>query len=183
MYSVSAVMRQTLAQSYRSCNSPTHIASSSAALSNAAVDTIDDIRHRNLLLLVENAGGQRQLADKIGKQPAQISQWVNKSINSRTGKPRKMLGETAREIEEKLELERGWMDRRNSSIPAYDAAKLRVEDERVPYNALALPLRPDQIAILQLWEALDSNGKRTVQEVGNAFAKQDLAPCKGSPDN
>lgn len=42
--------------------------------------------------------------------PSQLSQWVNASPNSATGRPRSVSDDSARLIEEKLNLPRGWMD-------------------------------------------------------------------------
>lgn len=70
----------------------------------------EDTRRENLLRLIESHGGQRALADSIDKSPAQISQWVNRAPNSRTGTPRTISGASAREIESRLSLPTGWMD-------------------------------------------------------------------------
>jgi SOS-response transcriptional repressor LexA len=74
------------------------------------MQTIDDIRHARLLVLIKEHQSQAALARVISKSPAQISQWVNKSPNSASGKPRVMEGETAREIERLCEKPVGWMD-------------------------------------------------------------------------
>lgn len=56
--------------------------------------TVEDIRHANLLALIAEAGSQRALADRISDHegrplaPAQISQWVKRAPDSKTGKPR-----------------------------------------------------------------------------------------------
>lgn len=72
---------------------------------------IEEVRRDNLLLLIAQHGGQRPLADAaLIKNPAQISQWVNRSPNVKTGKPRVMSASTARAIEAALSLPRGWMD-------------------------------------------------------------------------
>jgi phage repressor protein C with HTH and peptisase S24 domain len=71
---------------------------------------IDDIRHANLSALIQIHGGQRMLADTTNKNPAQISQWVNRSPDSKTGKPRVLSSQSARSLESSLELPSGWMD-------------------------------------------------------------------------
>jgi phage repressor protein C with HTH and peptisase S24 domain len=78
---------------------------------------VDDIRLANLASLIDRHGGQRQLAERLDKAPAQISQWMTRAPNSKTGKPRAMRSDTAREIEERLELPRGWMDQDHSERP------------------------------------------------------------------
>ncbi len=77
---------------------------------------IDDVRHENLLALIASNGGQRHFADAAGiKNPAQVSQWVNRSRNATTGKPRVMSGATARAIEAALSLPAGWMDTQHNN--------------------------------------------------------------------
>ena len=89
---------------------------------------IDDIRHENLLSLIAEKGGQRQFADAAGiKNPAQVSQWVNRSPNAATGKPRVMSGGTARAIEAALELPSGWMDTPQADISGSGATVLEAE--------------------------------------------------------
>lgn len=74
------------------------------------MQTIDDIRRERLLQLIAEKGTQAALARVIGKSPAQISQWVNRSPDSKTGKPRVMDSATAREIESACGKVVGWMD-------------------------------------------------------------------------
>ena len=69
-------------------NSPGLIASNSAPLSTIDMLPVDDIRLANLASLIERHGGQRQLAERLDKAPAQISQWMTRAPNSKTGKPR-----------------------------------------------------------------------------------------------
>lgn len=71
---------------------------------------VEDIRLQNLARLIASHGGQRQLADAIGKSPAQISQWMNKAPDAKTGKPRALGSRAARSIEEVLGLGEGWLD-------------------------------------------------------------------------
>ena len=71
---------------------------------------IDVTRREKLGLLIKEAGSQAALSEVIGKAPAQISQWLNASINSQTGKPRVMSNAIAREIEAKTHKPQGWMD-------------------------------------------------------------------------
>ncbi len=81
-----------------------------AALKNHVMDTIDETRLKRLKLLISINGTQANLARAIKKSPAQISQWVNRSEDAKTGKPRVMDSDSARDIEVELNLERGWMD-------------------------------------------------------------------------
>lgn len=56
-------------------------------------------------------GSVRAVADALGKSSAQISQWLNASPDSKTGKPRNISAVSARDIEEKLGKPRGWFDK------------------------------------------------------------------------
>jgi len=73
--------------------------------------TIDEIRRKNLALLAEECLGIGRFAERIGKDPSQVSQWLNASPDSRTGKPRGMRSSTCREIEAKLGKPENWLDR------------------------------------------------------------------------
>jgi transcriptional regulator with XRE-family HTH domain len=68
-------------------------------LSNQAMPTIDEIRRINLAALIASAGGNKQFSDRVGVSESQLSQWVNGSSNSATGRPRGMRTETAQRIE------------------------------------------------------------------------------------
>lgn len=100
-------------------NSNLRIPFLSVALKNGRV-RIDEIHRARLRLLIqEKAGGkQATFAGLIGKAPAQVSQWINASKDSTTGKRRAMDRSTAREIERKVALPDGWMDQPLSSDEA-----------------------------------------------------------------
>jgi hypothetical protein len=82
--------------------------------------TIDDIRHANLLLLLEEVAasttpGDRRgvvarLADLSGRSPSQISQLKTRAIHSRTGAPRNIGPDVARAFERAMNKPAGWMD-------------------------------------------------------------------------
>lgn len=72
--------------------------------------TIEETYRERLLMLSKEYGGQTGLSKRIDKSPAQISQWINGSADSKTGKARSMKSDTAREIEVSLNLPRGWFD-------------------------------------------------------------------------
>lgn len=130
----------------------------SAVLLNALMKPVDAIRIENLAKLIKQHGGQRKLADDLGKAPAQISQWITQAPNSRTGTPRAMASTSAREIETALGLPHGWMDHEHSEVSEAPA----------PYTRT---LPPDKQAIVDLWDALDADGRRTMLRVGNALAQ------------
>lgn len=72
--------------------------------------TIEAIYRENLARLIAEQGSQAKLSKLTGKSPAQISQWLNASIDSKSGKPRVMSRESARELEQLLGKSEGWMD-------------------------------------------------------------------------
>lgn len=74
------------------------------------MNTVEQIRRGKLAALIREAGSQASLSEKIDKAPAQISQWLNASANSKTGKPRVMSHAIARELEQKMGKPNGWMD-------------------------------------------------------------------------
>lgn len=85
--------------------------------------TNDEIRLDRLKLLIDESGGVSKFAERIGKQYAQVSQWVNQSIDSKTGKRRSMNDNTVRNIEQLCNKPRGWMDQ-----PAETIAYTSTED-------------------------------------------------------
>ena len=72
--------------------------------------TNDEIRRQNLALLIAEHGTAASLAAVLERTPAQISQWLNQSKDSKTGKPRGMRPDSARYIEKRCGKDRGWMD-------------------------------------------------------------------------
>lgn len=71
---------------------------------------IDDIRRDNLAKLRDGYGSLAAFASHLGRSESQVSQWINASINSGTGKPRYMRTSTARWIEQVCGKPAGWMD-------------------------------------------------------------------------
>lgn len=72
--------------------------------------TIDEIRRANLAALAAELGGVGALAKRASKSDSQISQWLNGSANSGTGKPRGMRSSSCREIETACGKQSGWME-------------------------------------------------------------------------
>lgn len=91
-------------------SSDTLIESFSALLFNNAMQTIEETRLARLNILIGEFGGIPALSKKLGISYAQISQWVNQSPDSKTGKPRTFNSATARNIEDKVGKPRGWFD-------------------------------------------------------------------------
>lgn len=91
-------------------NSLLQIAQNSPALKTQVMKTVDEIRRENLAILIAEAGSQVALSQKTGKAPAQISQWLNASVKSESGKRRVMGNAMARQLEAALGKPVGWMD-------------------------------------------------------------------------
>lgn len=68
-----------------------------------------DIRYKNLLILVDEAGGQAELARATGVSAAYISQLVTRAITP-SGKVRNMGDATAEKLERGMKKEPGWLD-------------------------------------------------------------------------
>lgn len=71
---------------------------------------IEEIRQENLCTLRDEYGSVVSLAAHLERSESQISQWINASTNSGTGKPRSMRSSTARWIEERCGKPMGWLD-------------------------------------------------------------------------
>lgn len=109
-------MRKTLTKRETAVNSDSRIYLISESLSNAPMKTIDEIRRDNIQVLIDEHGGNKSLADLLGKSEAQVSQLLHGSKDSKTGKPRGMNNTTARSIEAKCGKERGWLDNDHSDV-------------------------------------------------------------------
>ena len=86
-------------------------------------DTIEETYRKRLKMLTDEYGGQKKLSEVIEKSPAQISQWIKGAPDSKTGKPRSLKSETAREIEKRTNKPIGWFDQpvdSDSSLPFFD---------------------------------------------------------------
>jgi hypothetical protein len=112
----------------------------SALLNNEPVKLIEDIRRARLNMLIDEYGSIAALANKLDRQPAQVSQWKNASIDKATGKPRAMKSDTARRIEERTGKPNGWMDLPlesnvlgvRSKILDYDSGEIgRLSDDEI----------------------------------------------------
>ena len=79
-------------------------------LFNRGMDTIEDTRRKRLLILIAEYRTASALSKATDVDETQISQWKNKSPDSKTGRPRTMDSDSARHIESKTNKPRGWMD-------------------------------------------------------------------------
>lgn len=130
------------------------------------MDTVQDVRHANLLLLIAEFGSIQALADCIERSHSHVSQMKNRSKHSNSGQPREIGDAMARHIEVKTKKGKGWMDTQHQG-----------EGDGKPLGSVAQVLRhpPATYAILFTWDALMSNAK--LPEVFQVAAPDDsMAP-------
>lgn len=77
---------------------------------HAAGMDVNEVRKRNLAMLAERAGGPTNFARQVSREQPQVSQWLS-------GKP--VGSKLARDLELRLGLERGWLDRPQSLPKRY----------------------------------------------------------------
>ena len=94
--------------------------------SNADMKTIEEIRRANIRALIARAGGNAAFSIRIGKLPAQVSQWANASADSLTGRPRSIGSDTCRHIEAVFDLECGWLDHDHSETGDLDPSAVAI---------------------------------------------------------
>lgn len=113
-----AVGREVLAEVHAAQFSDTlTITQAPRALLNLAIRyairdvlTVNDIRRKNLVALIDEARTASALGARSGISASLISQWKNGSPDSKTGKPRQISSESCRRIEAAMGKEPGWMD-------------------------------------------------------------------------
>ncbi|WNL46521.1 S24 family peptidase [Dyella sp. BiH032] len=94
---------------------------------------VRDIRRSKLAQLERESGTPAKLADRIGKNRAQVYQWLAVPKGDDDRSSRDMSDETARDIEQRLGLPAGWMD--NDDSPAD-------QGEQVSFAILASHIEP-----------------------------------------
>lgn len=105
-------MPVSISDSLATVNSVPVIHAFGDVLCNPSMRTINEIRHANLLLLIDEYGSLAELNDQLGlpRTDATLSQIKNRSKDSKTGKPRVMGDVLARRMEAALGKQTGWMD-------------------------------------------------------------------------
>lgn len=135
------------------------------------MQVIEEIRRARLKKLVDEAGSQQKLSERIGKAPAQISQWMNASKDSKTKKPRAMSGAIAREIEDACGKPSGWMDQ------PVDIGDLLTESNLGGFEpASAAPARREALDVELLAAMLTRLDPETRAEVSSALGDLALYP-------
>ncbi len=120
------------------CNSPVPILFNRPTLFNAFMkQTIEEIRREWLIVLIERYRTIAALNEALGRPTtdATLSQIKNQAPNTRTGAPKNMGSTLAREIEEKLGMQRGTLDHPPPAISDSDGEFVhRVEQEVARYE-------------------------------------------------
>jgi hypothetical protein len=93
-------------------------------LSNTRMKTVEEIRRERLAMLRAECGTLGALAERLDKSGPQVSQWLNASTNSGTGKARGISSDECRKIEEKFDKPRGWMDSDPDRVDAAEIVQL-----------------------------------------------------------
>ena len=99
----------------------------------STVKTIADIRHDNLLELIEEFGSAEALAEAADTSPVYLSQLRNKAPDSKTGKPRQIGDPLARKLEAAACKPVGWMDNVHH-WPAQVQTVLSVMEHMTPWQ-------------------------------------------------
>lgn len=124
--------------------------------------TCSEIRHANLLALIDKAGSIQAVAEKLGKDHAQISQLKTQAKHSKTGKPRLIGDDIARLIEEQFKLEIGWMDNphEDSAPPPKSTPQEAPEPAKWPFD---VPHARLQVLCADDWSYLNTTIKTLVE--------------------
>jgi hypothetical protein len=101
--------------------------------------SIGDIRHHNLLRAIAQVGSAAELASRAGSSPQYISQVVNRTRDSGTGKARELGSPLARRIEQALQLPKGWMDVQHPAAGETHAPYSVAQDLSHPPGSYSLP--------------------------------------------
>lgn len=137
--------------------------------------TIDEINRANLKALATELGGVGELATTIERSYSQVSQWINASPDSKTGKPRGIRPATCRYIEEKCGKQRGWMDVDHSNI-----------SEKLSSPQPVVTISEDQVSLDEVLELINaykvaSPKERTaIMSLAKTAAKRAVARHSGT---
>lgn len=95
---------------------------------------INDIRRENLLDLMKKFRTQQEFADRVDTATAYLSQ-IKKGTTP-AGRQVKIGDELARKVEEKLGLQKGWLDRQHSREPLQNVEPVEVKITKLPVLSL-----------------------------------------------
>lgn len=110
----------------------------------ACMKTVSETRRDRLEMLVKKHGSLAELNEKLGwaRTDPKLTQIRNANARAGREKPYQMGDAMAREIEDKLKIERGWMD----TPPSYNEIHSR-EDPRAKAMLLLEQMSPEQATV------------------------------------
>lgn len=108
---------------------------------------ITEIRRENLAKLRSKYRTLDEFAEACGISSSQLSQWINGSLDSKTGRPRGMRSESCRKIEEKIGISKNWLDTDHSTEQAKLTDKLATGFDKAS-NIRPVTLSADQIPLI-----------------------------------
>lgn len=129
------------------------------------------------MLIKQHGDSIAKLNEAIGldRTDATLSQIRTKAPHSKTGTPRSMGDPLARKIEEKLGLERGWMD---TPISTPSASVLHVSDKVFEWYWPFKDITPKDYR-----EALEQDDRDAIEATANAiFKARNSAAKQNSPE-
>ena len=145
--------------------------------------TIEETRTENLKLLADRYASIKSFSDAIGKDRSMVSQWVNNTKSTRTGKPIYIGTGSCRAIETALGLPIGWMDEKHTDTPQPPATDDTPQEGCIVYNLLDIqaaagagcfntdyPQVVTQISVSEEW---------AVRELGPGYTNLHLITAKG----
>lgn len=122
-------------------------------LFNELMKTVEQIRDGNLHALAAKHGGPTAFAILLGKDISQVSQWLNKSIDFKTGKPRNISARSCRQIEAKLGLPVGWMDTQHAAEAELLFSRSGGESKEFDVNVRPVPIGVREIPVISAIQA------------------------------
>lgn len=135
--------------------------------------TVEEVRRLRLAALRERYGTLSDLNEKLGllRRDSTLSQILNSSKSTSSGKPKDMGSVMARRIELALGLELGWMD----TDPAYDTLQQRLSQEAMTLaREFDNAQEHERQAMLTLW--------RTVTEIATQGANKPAPAPTAAPE-
>lgn len=112
----------------------------------ARMESVEETRRIRLQMLVKKHGGMANLCETLGyarTETATMTRILNANIrHDRGGKPYNMGSPMARQIEQKLSLEHGWMDTPPSPLELYGE-----NDPRTKMQQLMDGMSPEQLSM------------------------------------
>ncbi len=132
--------------------------------------SVEDVRLDRLKAIkAQNKWNVQQLADAVAKSHSQVSQLLTKAKHSKTGKPRVIGSDLARQFEKSLGLPEGWFDTPFEN-PVTDPGTPRGVAHLVSLSDLRVP--PTKLE----WGAIEMDKEYLPQEFQVAVPDDALAP-------